>query len=89
MKLAAVEFRPAIGGAHPARAEALKVGNIKRISPRVVNDGAGEPADGNEAKQPGFAGIEFKNGDGILGAVADKELAARLIEGQCVGLGAE
>ena len=81
-----VEFDGLAGLEVSGRADALDVGDAERLAGRVVSDAAGEPADGDQAAQAGLAGLEVEDGHGVLGAVADEELAAGLIEGERVGL---
>ena len=71
------------------RADAFDVGDAERLARRVVSDAAREPADRDEPAQAGLAGLEVEDRDGVLGAVANEELAARLVKGEGVGLGPE
>ena len=66
--------------------DAFDVRNVKFVScSRVKDDGAGKPADGNQAEQLRLAGLELKHRDGVLGAVADKKFFAGLSNASAFG----
>ena len=56
---------------------------------RVKHNRARKPADGNQAEQFDFAGLELENRDGVLRAVADEKFSAGFVERQRVRLRAE
>lgn len=68
---------------------AFDVGDVKASTRGVINERAGEPADGIEPEELGFFGTEIDDGDGVLGAVGDIEAFAAGRESQSVGRGAE
>ena len=70
-------------------ADAFDVGDAQRFASRVEDNPAGKPADGDQAAQARLAGLEVKDGHGILGAVADVEFATRLVKGEGVWLRSE
>ena len=67
-------------------ANAFDVGDTQRLASRVEDNATREPADGDQAAQTGVAGLEVKDGHGILCAVADEQFAAGLVKGEGVGL---
>ena len=65
---------------------AFDVGDVEAMAVGVVGEGAGEPADWEEAFEFGFfaVGLEVDDGDGVLGAVGDVEGFAVGREGEGV-----
>ena len=71
------------------RGDVLDVGHAKLAALGIKRNRAGEPADGNQPEQFGFARLELENGDGILRAIADEQFFARPVERQRIRLRAE
>ena len=69
--------------------DAFEVRDANLFPSGVKHNRAGKPAGGNQPQQLRFARLELKNRDGVLRAVADEQLFARLVERQRVRLRAE
>ena len=70
-------------------ADVFDVRDINFLPRCVEGDGAGKPAGRDQAEQFRFAWFELENGDGVLRAVANKKVFARLVERQRIRLRAE
>ena len=69
--------------------KAFKVRHVNFFPFRIIRNGAGKPADGNQAEQLRVAGLEMENRHGVLRAIANEQRFARFVERQRVGLCAE
>src|SRR5436309_1516422 len=71
------------------RTNSFNVRDIERVPSGVINDRARKPARRNEPKQLRAPRLKTEYRDGVLGSIANKQLAAGSVKSQRVGLGSE
>src|SRR5215831_9438410 len=71
------------------RSDPLYVCDTERATNSLVCDRAREPADGDQPAQSGFARFEIEYRNGILRAIANKELFTAVIKCERIRLGSK